>query len=371
MLDLRISGPGLDVVRALHPGDPELVLGRDADCGVCLPDPQRNVSRRHLSVWLENGELHFRVLSGINGIEMPFGEAPPGARGVLPLGQALTVGDYRVCAQAAEPPASLAADPWAVFEREGSDAGALFPTSNAAMAGAADAAAPASTEDDPFGEWEFEASFGPRGSSRSEPGGTQVGDLPAFFRGLGLEPASVGVLGQGEVEAMGRLVRMLVLGVLQLHETGAAVKEEMNAEDRTMVGREDNNPLKAAWPQDTKLRYLFGGRAAGIGFPDPERAVGDLLLELLAHSGASASATRAVLESTLKAFAPAALRTTLQVGGAKLFEGTRAWDAYCKYHARESQDLARWTQRLLDRYYSEAYLRESARIKRETPPRQR
>jgi predicted component of type VI protein secretion system len=95
------------------------------------------------------------------------------------------------------------------------------------------------------------------------------------------------------------------------------------------------------------------------------------LLELLAHSGASASATRAALESTLNAFAPAALKTTLQVGGGKLLVGARAWDAYCKYHARESQDLARWAQRLLDRYYSEAYLRESARIKRDTPPRQR
>ena len=369
MLELRISGPGLEVVRALHPGDPELVLGRDADCGVCLPDPQRNVSRRHLSVWLENGELHFRVLSGINGVEMPFGEAPPGARGVLPLGQALMVGDYRVCAQIAEPAPPPAPDPWAVFEREGSDAGTLFPVARSAAP--TDAAAAPRAEDDPFGEWEFEASFGPHGSSRPEPDGTQAGDLAAFFRGLGLDPASVGALGPGEVEALGRLVRMLVLGVLQLHEAGAAVKEEMRAEDRTMVGRGDNNPLKAAWPDDTKLRYMFGGRAAGVGFPDPERALGELLLELLAHSKASASATRATLESTLKAFAPEALKTTLQVGGAKLFEGARAWDAYCKYHARESQDLARWAQRLLDRYYSEAYLRESARIKRETPPRQR
>ena len=67
-LELHIAGPGLDVTRSLAAGEPALILGRDADCGVCLPDPQRNVSRRHLSVWNEGDELHFHVLSVVNGI---------------------------------------------------------------------------------------------------------------------------------------------------------------------------------------------------------------------------------------------------------------------------------------------------------------
>jgi predicted component of type VI protein secretion system len=369
LLELHVCGPGLDVVRALHPGEPELVLGRDAECGICLPDPLRNVSRRHLSVWLDGGEVHFRVLSVVNGVEMPFGEAPPGARGVLPLGQTLKLGDYSVYAEAIESPAAAdAADPWAVFERN-SGLGTLPTSRHSTTANPAGQAAPAA-EDDPFGDWEFEASAGPRSPGPQTQAGAQDGLLGAFFRGLGLDAASVGPLGPGEVEDLGRLVRMLMLGVLELHDSGAAVKEEMHAEDRTMVASRDDNPLKSDWPEETKLRYLFGGRASSIGFPKPERALGELLLELLAHSGASAGATRAALESTVKEFAPAALKTRLQVGGSKLFEGTRAWDAYCKYYEREGQDLARWAQRLLDRYYSEAYLRESARIKRDTPPRQ-
>lgn len=371
MLELHVCGPGLDVVRAVHAGEPELVLGRDADCGVCLPDPQRNVSRRHLSVWLDAGELHFRVLSVVNGVEMPFGEAPPGARGVLPFGQKLKVGDYSVSAQAIDSPAATpGADPWAVFERETSGLGALAPVPDPAAAKPDGETAP-DAEEDPFGDWGFEASSGPRPPSQPAQAGGQAGPLAAFFEGLGLDAASVGPLGPGEVEDLGRLVRMLMLGVLQLHERGAAVKEEMHAEDRTMVARTDNNPLKSNWPEETKLRYLFGGRASSIGFPKPDRALDELLLELLVHSGASAGATRAALESTVKEFAPAALKATLQVGGSKLFEGARAWDAYCKYYGREGKDPARWAQRLLDRYYSEAYLRESARIRRDTPPRQR
>jgi predicted component of type VI protein secretion system len=136
-----------------------------------------------------------------------------------------------------------------------------------------------------------------------------------------------------------------------------------------MVAAKDNNPLKSDWPEQTKLRYLFGGRAAGVGFSGPERALRELLVELIAHNGASGTAARATLEATLKEFAPAALKTRLLGGGAKLFEGTRAWDAYCKYYEQEGRDTRQWTQRLLDRYFSDAYLRESLRIRRETPAR--
>src|SRR5436190_11146747 len=111
-LELRIAGPGLDVVRVLEEGAPELVLGRDAECGVCLPDPQRNVSRRHLALWLKGGELHFRVLSVVNGVEMPFGEAPPGAQGVLPAGQTLKLADYSLNVNAPDA-AETRTDPWA------------------------------------------------------------------------------------------------------------------------------------------------------------------------------------------------------------------------------------------------------------------
>ena len=82
-LELRIIGPGLEVSRRLEPGGPALIVGRDSDCAVCLPDPDRNVSRRHLSLWTESDELHFHVLSVVNGIDLADGERPPGTRGVL------------------------------------------------------------------------------------------------------------------------------------------------------------------------------------------------------------------------------------------------------------------------------------------------
>jgi predicted component of type VI protein secretion system len=358
-LELRIAGPGLDVVRRLSAGDEELILGRDADCDVCLPDPQRNVSRRHLAVWVEGDELHFHVLSVVNGVEMPFGEAPPGARGVLPLGQALKVAEYSVQVEPLASAEEAKADPWAVFDRDGSGA-------------AAGSHAPEPAEDDPFGEWGFETTFGPNAPGGPLEAGTLgMGDLHALFRGLGLDPATLGPLSEGELEVIGKLVRTLALGLLQVHATAIGTKQGLHAEDRTLIAPKDNNPLKSDWPDETKLRYLFGGRAAGIGFMHPDRALRDLLAEISAHELASGVASRVALEATLKDFAPGTLKGRLLGTGSRLFEAARVWDAYQKYYEELARDMPSWVQHLMERYFTDAYLRESLRIKGETATRRR
>ncbi len=376
-LELRIAGPGFDAMHRLEEGQPELVLGRDAECGVCLPDPQRNISRRHLSVWVEAGELHFHVLSAVNGVEMWFGEAPPGARGVLPAGQTLKLANYSLtatAAPAAQVPAVPQPDPWGVFDRDGSGIVSISAAHRAAAAAHAgkfrDTGA---ADDDPFGDWGFESTFGSSGSGVAplQAGGFGPGDLLAFFRGLGLDPATVGPLSQGELQAIGELVRALALGLLELHAAAGGVKEDLRAEDRTMVAPRENNPLKGDWDDEMKLRYLFGGRATGIGFTNPERALRDLLSELRAHQQASGLATREALAGVLREFAPAALKEKLLGGSGTLFEAARAWNAYAKYYEEHGADIPAWAQRLLDRYFTESYVREILRSRGETTGRPR
>jgi predicted component of type VI protein secretion system len=351
-LEVHIAGPGLDVTRRVSAGDPELVLGRDPECDVCLPDPERTVSRRHLALWTDGAELHFHVVSQVNGIEMAFGEAPPGARGVLPRGQSLKVGDYIVNASELEPASAPEAapaeeaDPWAVLQRE-------------AAAAPPPAAAVPKPEEDPFGDWGFTTTFGPMNTGG---GALEAGELSSFFVGLGIDP---GTMSKGELESMGRLVRLLVLGVLDLHSSVTGVKQELRSEDRTVIAPRDNNPLKSDWPGDTKLRYLFGGRIAAAGYVPQERAVREVLVELVAHNSASAAAARAAVEGTLRDLAPAQLKAKLLGDGVKLFEGPRAWDAFCKWYEEQGGDMKRWVQRQLDRHFTEAYLRESGRIRRE------
>jgi type VI secretion system FHA domain protein len=290
---------------------------------------------------------------------MPFGEAPPGARGVLPLGQALKVAEYSVQVEPLASAEEARADPWAVFDRDGSGA-------------AAGSHIPEPAEDDPFGEWGFETTFGPNAPGGPLEAGTLgMGDLHALFRGLGLDPATLGPLSEGELEVIGKLVRTLALGLLQVHATAIGTKQGLHAEDRTLIAPKDNNPLKSDWPDETKLRYLFGGRAAGIGFMHPDRALRDLLTEISAHEVASGVASRVALEATLKDFAPATLKGRLLGTGSRLFEAARVWDAYQKYYEELARDMPSWVQHLMERYFTDAYLRESLRIKGETATRRR
>jgi type VI secretion system protein ImpI len=368
-LELHIVGPDFETLRLVHPGETELVLGRDAECDVHLPDPERNISRRHLGVWYQGGELHFRVLSAVNGIDLPSGYAPPGSRGVLPVHQLARIGGYSV--EVRQPvPQAAESDPWAVFDKDpASDATLPRSAVPSTAAPAADFSPAILPEEDPFGDWGFESTFGPGSDGgvlqavAQSPG---AGDLSSFYKGLGLDKARIAALNPAELEAAGRAVRVALEGLFALYATRSGARDERGGEERGLVPVKDNNPLKTDWPDDTKLQFLFGGRAASIGFVSPQRALTDIVTELLAHDAALTAATRAAVEATVQEFAPSALKERLLGSGSKLFEGTRAWDAYSRYYGDKSQGLEEWVQQLLDRHFTEAYLRESQRIRRET-----
>lgn len=365
-IELHVAGPGIDALRQLNPGETELILGRDSECSVTLPDPQRTVSRRHLAVWNERDELHFRVLSTVNGVDMPFGYAPPGARGVLPTGEVLKLGEYILEVRPVTRDSEH--DAWAVFDRPGAASDATLP--RAVIPVSMETSSPViSAEEDPFGDWGFESTFG-LGSGddglKAVAHGAGMGDLSAFYKGLGLDPAKFASLSPAELEVAGRAVRVALEGLFELYASRSGVPREPHGDENAVVPVKDNNPLKTDWPAETKLQYVFGGRAASTGFVAPQRALADVVTEMLAHDAALAVGTRAALEATLQEFAPAALKERLLGGGNKLFEGTRAWEAYSRYYSDKSQEPGEWAKQQFDRYFAEAYLRECNRIKRET-----
>jgi type VI secretion system FHA domain protein len=366
-LDLQISGPGLDVDRRLEHGEPALILGRDTDCAVCLPDPERNVSRRHLSVWNEGDQLHFHVLSVVNGVDTAEGELPPGSRGVLRPGEVIMLSAYRIVVAtvapvpaAPTPQPAADADPWAEFERQ---AAQLVPD-------AGPETVPAGQEEDPFGDWGFQSTFGP-----GSPGGglnadalQPAVDLQPFLRGLGLQMARGGFT-QGELEAVGRLTRMALQGLLQAAQGAAIARQEVRSEDRTMAEPRELNPLRLETSVETKLYYLFGGQAAAAGFLPPDRAVAQVVSELAAHQEAMGDAVREAVQAIVEEFEPEALKKRLLGGGARIFESARAWDAFVRdYAERLGSDPAK-VQQLLERHFARAYAKALVRAKRNTPGR--
>lgn len=360
-LDLHVAGPGLEVHRRLHPGEPPLVLGREADCAICLPDPERNVSRRHLAVWNEADTLHFHVLSVVNGVDVPAGEFPPGSRGVLEPGVPLLLSAYRLMVTVAAQAAPQEVDPWTEFQRNAE----LLPTMPAHLEDV-----PA--EDDPFGDWGFQSTFGP-----GAPGGTlsadalaPASDLRPFLAGLGLGQG-VANLTQGELETMGRLTRIALQGLVQALPSTPASPAEAPSGDRTMLEPRETNPLRMDMALEDKLRYLFGGQAAAAGFIPPDRAVAQVVADLLAHHQALTEATWATVQAVLESFDPEALRARLLGGGPRLFESARAWEAFVRDYAERRRDLPAWVQEALDRHFAQAYVSTLQRVKRDTGGRRK
>lgn len=360
-LELHISGPGLDVHRQLAPGDPALTLGRDSDCDVCLPDPERNISRRHLSVWNEGDRLHFHVLSAVNGVDTASGELPPGARAVLAPGEMLGLSAFRIVVRRVEdaPTVPIAAvDPWTEFER----AAALLVPDNTVET------VPGTPDSDPFGDWGFQSTFGAGsagGSLRADALEPAV-DLEPFLAGLGLDPRDQ-ALTNGELEVIGRLTRIAVQGLLQVAQAVAGARDPVRSEDHTGVQPRELNPLRMDAPLEAKLEYLFGGQAAAAGFLPADLAMAQAVMELTVHEQAISEALRETVQKIVEEFDPEALKKRLLVGGPRIFESARAWDAFARHYEEQAASKPAWPQQLLERYFAPAYARAKVRAKRNTP----
>jgi predicted component of type VI protein secretion system len=357
-LELHVIGAGLEVARRLEPAAPALVLGRDAVCAICLPDPERKVSRRHLSVWNEGEQLHFHVLSVVNGARTRSRELPPGARGVLEDGEVLAVGPFRIWATpvpAAAPADSV--DTWARLQRQAEQLGPeeASPT------------IPGKLDEDPFEDSGFGSSLGARRGARGA-GAASAGGLAPFFRGLGLGPTAPGVPAASELETLGRLTRIALEGLLQASQAAAQGRQELRAEDAAAApNREESNPLRRNTPFEGKLAYLFGGAAAPAGALRAEDALAQLAAELVAHEQAMGQALPEVLRAVLADFEPEALKKRLLGGGARLFESARAWEAYARDYAQRLEGEPPWAQQLLERHFARVYARALLRAKRNRP----
>ena len=361
-LEIQITGPGLQATRFLSEGQ-SVLIGRDTDCELCLPDPERTVSRQHLVMWVEAGQMNLRVLSVVNGVDLASGELPPGGVATLAVGEDVGVGDYNITLTGNVNEAATDVSASGIVTR--------------AMAGHGD--------EDPFGEWGFDATVvhrhvphvvsAPIWATSLSADFTPVpltADIGALFKGLGISPDKLGAMGGAELEAAGRRIRIAMQGLFELYEAKLELSREMGADERTMVATRENNPLKTDWALNTKLEYLLGARPLAPAYAAPEAALADLVDELHIHDMAVTAASRAVLEGALREFEPERLEASIAQdktqGG--LLAKLRPWDAFAKYHAAQSSKMPQWLDRIFNRYFLPAYTRETTRLKRESTRRE-
>ena len=164
---------------------------------------------------------------------------------MLPVGQILKLGDYRLRGVAVLAAGDPEPDPWAVFDAK----------ARRAPAAAADAA-PTRTgrrrRGRPIRRLGLREHLRPGRAGRrpARPMRWAGGDLPPFFLGLGLDRAR-GPLTQGELEAIGPADAPRPAGrAAAAAQRGRRVEQELRAEDRTVVGAAGQQSAAGTdWPR--------------------------------------------------------------------------------------------------------------------------
>ena len=187
----------------------------------------------------------------------------------------------------------------------------------------------------------------------------------AFVRGLQTQELSK--LDARSAERAGLMVRVLLEGLSELLAARADLKRELGAGERTRLGGQDNNPLKAGLSANEMIQYLFAAPIGG-GYMPAERAVRESVSELLVHEGATIAALRAALEGTIRDFDPAKLKALLLKGAKssvlQLLDHARLWDGYQAHYEKKAQHMADWLEEVIDRYFVGAYEESTENAKR-------
>ena len=190
---LRAEGPSLNRELLLQEGAAAVTVGRDPAAGLHLPDPERALSRKHLSIAALGAGVQVTVLSSVNGAVTSQGELAPGQSARLSPGERVSLGPYTIHIEAAggrsagvahgAMPAPAADDPFAsLFGGAGGSAAAgADPFAALGVAPSAPARAPVV---DPFAAL---APPAPGAGAPARPG--LGGDLHAFGHNLA-HPAS-------------------------------------------------------------------------------------------------------------------------------------------------------------------------------------
>ena len=192
----------------------------------------------------------------------------------------------------------------------------------------------------------------------------------AFLRGAGLAPS---VLPHGLtpeiLTIVGSLLRSATAGAVDMLAARAATKREVQA-SVTIISVQANNPLKFLPNADAALLQLLGKKMPG--FMRADVAMRDAFDDLRAHEVGVIAGTRAALTEVLGKFDPAVLGDKLAKGSVleSLMPSARKaklWDMYLERYLQIRREAEDDFQSIFGRAFVQAYERETARIKGESP----
>ncbi len=198
-------------------------------------------------------------------------------------------------------------------------------------------------------------------SSALQPGPAAAAGRTAEADGLLLEIAKAAGISPGllqsrdphEVAAeIGTVLRTTVEQLSLLLKARAAAKVLAKSTHRTMIGAEDNNPLKFVPGTDDILEIMFAKRRAG--YLDAARSVEDAFRDLRAHELATYAAMQAALSRLLDDLSPEAIARKLPPASFSS-KKSQAWDALVATWRTMEEKHENGMLDVFLAYFSEAY----------------
>ena len=156
-----------------------------------------------------------------------------------------------------------------------------------------------------------------------------LASLADVLRGAGVDPSLVTPELAGD---LGRILRIVVSGVLDVLEVRKRIKEEFRL-GVTTIRPKDNNPLKMSADVDDALHNMLVKRSAA--YMPPVEAFEDAFGDIRGHQLAMLDGIRAAFDRMLERFDPQRLQDEFDQQGLKgsLLAGSaksQYWDLYCE-----------------------------------------
>ncbi|WP_299654854.1 type VI secretion system-associated FHA domain protein TagH [uncultured Tateyamaria sp.] len=210
-----------------------------------------------------------------------------------------------------------------------------------------------------------EASPAPTPVPASQPQGAEAdAAVQAFVAGLGVTDLSIPPERAEEVMGrMGRVMATMIAGMRDIMMTRAALKSEMRVA-RTMIGADQNNPLKFSVSVEQAIEAML--KPAGRGYQDPQSAAAEVLRDIKAHEIATMTGMQAALSGLLAQLGPnevsAKIENASGFGGLRGNRKAQCWDAYVRHHERLARQTEDDFQSTFGKEFSRAYEQQITKL---------
>lgn len=303
------TAPHAQLQKSMTLKESEVVIGRDIDCHWVIDDPEMLVSGRHCVI-SKMDEDYVIIDCSTNGLFLDGSPHAlgPGNTAALDHGTTLQLGDYVVTVAVERQtlfPAETALEPSAPPEpvappeasKNGLGLNQLFPdqppltTPEKTELAPASVSPPVSVSEDSGSHFIPEPDLPrPEVSEEALPlpesapvlTGDSAAVRDAFFRGLGLDPATHPTQDtEAEMEALGQRFRELVDGLVFMLRSRDQQKSQIPVQ-KTQIGATRNNALKVLPGTDRAVASLV--RHEGEGFLQPEESIKEAFRDLAMHN---------------------------------------------------------------------------------------